>query len=142
MTKMAPFLVAATLAVAFGPTGPAGAQTPYTAKVKLPHEVHWGKAVLPAGEYTLAMSSINRPLSIVDEAGRTRAFVYGAQERSRAAQPAALLVTNDGRARTVRSLNCPEWGVNIVYRPFTRAERQLLASGDAVERVGVRLASR
>jgi hypothetical protein len=37
--------------------------------------------------------------------------------------------------RLVRSLNIPAWGHNFVYRPFTRAERQLLANSGDVETV-------
>ena len=42
----------------------------------------------------------------------------------------------------MRSLNCPAWGGNFVYKPFTRAERSLLANRERAEAVPVRMASR
>ncbi len=121
---------------------PSSAQSPYAGKVKLPFDVQWGRASLAAGEYTLVLRSIGRPMAVVDDTGRTRALVYGSAESPRTSQGASLLVTQDGGRRWVRSLNCPEWGVNFVYKPFTRAERDLLASGRQVEQLPVRLASR
>jgi hypothetical protein len=121
---------------------PARAQAAYRGSLTLPFEVQWGRAVLPAGEYTLALTSISQPMRVIDDGGRTRAFVYGSVERPRVGQGTFLLVTRDGSKRTVRSLNCPEWGVDLVYRPFTRAERDLLASGRQEENLAVRVASR
>jgi hypothetical protein len=120
----------------------AQAQSAYRGQLTLPYEVRWGLAVLPPGDYTLAMRGVDEPMSVIDAGGRTRAFVYGSREVPRPAQPASLLVSRDGAQRTVRALNCPAWGVNMVYKPFTRAERNLVASGDQVERLPVRLASR
>jgi hypothetical protein len=57
-------------------------------------------------------------------------------------QPTALLLTRDGAERTVRSLNCPAWGRSLVFKPFTGAERALIADGEQVETVAVRMASR
>jgi len=120
----------------------ASAQSAYTGKVKLPFDVQWGRAVLTAGEYTLALRSIGQPMRVIDDAGRTRAFVFGSVEPPRAGLPNVLILTSDGRTRTVRSLNCPAWGVDFVYKPFTRAERELVASGLPVEQLPVQVASR
>ncbi|HEX9093793.1 MAG TPA: hypothetical protein VF902_07405, partial [Coriobacteriia bacterium] len=60
MTMKATFLGSAALAIAFAAPGVVSAQSAYTAKMKLPYEVHWGVAVLPAGEYTLALRSISQ----------------------------------------------------------------------------------
>jgi len=121
--------------------GAAQAQS-YSGKFTLPHEARWGGAALPAGEYSLAMDTIKGPLSVIDSSGRVRVLVYGSSEYAEKGQPTALLVTRDGAARTVRSLNCPEWGRRFVYKPFTRAERALIASDQQVETVAVRMASR
>lgn len=114
----------------------------YSGNVTFPYEVRWGGAALPAGEYTLAMSTIAGPLRVIDDSGRIRALLYGSREEPRRTQPSSLLVTSDGTLRFVRSLNCPVWGVNLVYKPFTRAERTLLALGDRADRIAVRIASR
>jgi hypothetical protein len=141
-TKRWSVLLTAATALALGAAAtPASAQA-YTAKVKLPYDVQWGRAVLTAGEYRLVLNSIGQPMHVLDEGGGTRAIVYGSAERPRPGVPTQLLVTNDRGVRTVRALNCRPWGVDFVYKPFTRAERQLLASGEQVERLPVRLASR
>jgi hypothetical protein len=114
----------------------------YSGKFTLAHEARWGNATLPAGEYSLAMDSIRGPLRVIDSSGQIRALVSGSLEDPRNGQPAALLVTRDGAERTVRALNCPAWGHNFVYKPFTRAERELLANGERAETVAIRMASR
>ena len=121
--------------------GAAQAQ-PYTGKITLPNEVRWGGAALPAGEYTLRMENITGPLSIVDASGRVRALVSGFADEATRTQPASLQITGDGAERTVRSLNCPAWGRRFIYLPFTRAERERLASGERTETVTVRTVSR
>jgi hypothetical protein len=132
------------LAVLFGglAAGAAHAGDYYSGNVTFPYEVRWGGAALPAGEYTLAMDTIAGPLRVIDASGRVRALLYGSREQPRRTQPSSLLVTSDGAGRIVRSLNCPAWGVNLVYKPFTRAERTLLAYGGRADRLAVRMASR
>lgn len=122
--------------------GAAQAGPAYGGKVTLPYEVRWGSATLAAGEYSLAMDSIEGPLHVIDASGRVRALVYGIQDPPTKTQPMSLLVTRDGAQRTVRSLNCPLWGRKLVFKAFTRTERNLLASGEGVETVLVRMASR
>ncbi len=122
--------------------GAAQAGAAYRGKVTLPHEVRWGGALLPAGEYSLMMDSIRGPLSIIDASGRTRALVSGFPDVPTNGQPPSLVITRDGAQRTVRSFNCPPWGRSFVYKPFTRAERDLLANGERTETLTVRMASR
>ena len=132
------------LAVVLGglSAGAAQAQS-YTARLTLPHEVRWGAGTLPAGDYVLAMDSVAGPLSVIDAAtGRTKALLHGYPDSPTPTQPASLLITRDGSERTVRSLNCPVWGLKFVYKPISRAERALLAEGDRAETVAVRTASR
>jgi hypothetical protein len=120
----------------------ADAGAPFNGEITLPHEVRWGAAVLPAGDYTLAMSSGQGPLRVIDDSGRIRALLYGSQEHPRATQPASILVTSDGSEWVVRSFNCPAWGMNLVYKPFTRAEQSLIAEGDRTLYLPVRMAAR
>jgi hypothetical protein len=134
------FALAVVLGGLFAGAAQAGAY--YNGKFTLPYEVRWGGAVLPAGEYSLAMDSIKGPLNVIDASGRIRALVSGFPDYLTGGQPTALLVTRDGAQRTVRSFNCPAWGHKFVYKPFTRAERDLLASGERAETIAVRMASR
>ena len=114
----------------------------YGGTFTLPQETRWSGTSLPAGKYSLAMDSISGPLRVIDSSGQIRVLVYGSPEDPANGQPNALLVTRDGAERTVRSLNCPAWGHRFVYRPFTRAERALIANSEQVETVAVRMASR
>ena len=122
--------------------GAALAADPYRGRFTLPHEVRWGRAVLPPGEYSLVMDSDRDPLRVLDSSGRVRVLAFGIPDSSRAGQSSSLLVTRDGAEYTVRSFNCPLWDRNFVYKPFSRAERDLLASGGRVETLLVRVASR
>jgi hypothetical protein len=133
------FAVAVLLGGLFA--GAAQAQS-YSAKFTLPHDVRWGGAALPAGEYTIAMDTVAGPLRVIDASGRARALLYGSKESPLKTQPASLLVTRDGAERTVRAFNCPQWDLNFVYKPFTRAERDLIANGERAETIAVRMASR
>jgi len=114
----------------------------YKGRFTLPHEARWNGATLPAGDYSLAMSTIQGPLRVIDSSGQTRVLTHALVEDLGDGQPAALLVTRDGAVRTVRSLNCPAWGHKLVFKPFTRAERALIAAGQQTEAVPVRMASR
>jgi hypothetical protein len=143
MKKSACFVNRFALAVVLGGlfAGAAQAGPGYGAKFTLPHETRWGSAVLPAGEYSLAMDSIKGPMNVIDASGQIRALVYGFPDSLTIGQPTSLLVTRDGAGRTVRSFNCPAWGHKFVYKPFTRAERDLLASGERTEKIAVRIAN-
>ena len=81
------------------------------------------------------------PLRVIDASGRNRVLLYGSKESPRKTQPASLLVTRDGAERIVRSFNCPQWDLNFVYQPFTRAERDLIANEGRTETIAVRMAS-
>jgi len=134
------FAIAAALAALAA--GAAQAGSGYGGKITLPNEVHWGAAVLPPGEYTLAMDTIAGPLRVTDSSGQIRALVFAVPDVATQAQPTAILITREGSQRTVRSLNCPPWGHKLVFKPLTRAERALIASADQLETVPVRMASR
>jgi hypothetical protein len=134
------FAVAVLLGGLFAGAAQAGAG--YSGKFTLRYEVRWGGAVLPAGEYSLAMDSIKGPLNVIDASGRILALVSGFPDYPTNAQPTSLLVTRDGAQRIVRSFNCPLWGHKFVYKPFTRAERDLVANGERTETIAVRMASR
>jgi hypothetical protein len=113
----------------------------YKGRFTLPNETRWNGATLPAGDYSLAMNTVEGPLRVIDSSGQIRVLAYALVEDLGNGQPTALLVTRDGPVRTVRSLNCPAWGHKLVFKPLTRAERALIAEREQVETVPVRMAS-
>lgn len=68
-------------------------------KFTLPHEAHWGRAVLPAGDYTVHTESVNSPtrLIIQKSSGETKAFVMPAaiSQVNRAGKSELALVETD-----------------------------------------------
>jgi hypothetical protein len=134
-------LLTLVAALAVATVGAAQGWAVYSGRFTLPYDVQWGTAVLPAGEYSLAMDTMNGPLSVRDASGRTRALLYGSREYPKANQPTALFVTIAGKSRMVRSLNCPAWGANLVFKAVTQEERERLADLHT-ETIQVRLASR
>lgn len=106
------------------------AQTNFSGKFTLPYEVQWGKSVLPAGQYFITMNPM-RPTAIVQSADGKIAFYTPIPTQSTSEKgTTALKVLARGNERIVLSLNLPERGLSLVYRPTTAAERELLAKAD------------
>lgn len=105
------------------------AQTGFSGKFTLSHEVRWGKNVLPAGQYTINMG-VSATAMVQSRDGKI-AFYTPIPIKNRSEKgPAALTVLVHGNERIVRSLNLPEHGLCLVYRPTTPAEREMLAEAD------------
>jgi hypothetical protein len=108
------------------------AQT-FAARFTLPFEVHWGKNVLPAGEYSISMDSPSNVALVRSRNGKT-AFNTPIPIRANSDKgPTALVVMVRGNERSVRSLNLPARGVSLIYQPATSAEREMLAKADLVK---------
>lgn len=136
-------LLVVTAAVAGSLAGTANAQAVLKGTFTLPYEVRWGQAVLPAGEYSITFDSLSRPARVTPATGRGGVFVMAlAIDDASQDQPTALLVTRGERGRIVRSFNWREGGKAFVYKPFTKAERELLASASPAESVSIAMASK
>jgi hypothetical protein len=130
--RMFAVVLLATCAFAAG----ANAQT-VAARFTLPFEVHWGKNVLPAGEYSISMDSVSNVAIVRSRNGKT---VFNTPIPIRANSdkgPTALVVMVRGNERSVRSLNLPARGVSLIYQPATSAEREMLAKADQIKTVPV-----
>ena len=114
----------------------ANAQTT-AAKFTLPFEAHWGKNVLPAGEYTISMDSLSNVALLRSANGKTIGFTPIPIQAYSHKGATALFVMVRGNQRIVRSLNLPARGVSLVYPPATSAEREMLAKADQVQAVPV-----
>jgi hypothetical protein len=107
------------------------------AKFNLPFEVHWGKSVLPAGEYTISMDSLANVGLVRAASGKTICFTPIPIRAYSDKGATALLVMVRGNEHFVRSLNLPTRGVSLIYPPATNAEREMLAKADQVQTVPV-----
>jgi hypothetical protein len=106
----------------------ANAQATLHGKFQLANETRWGKAVLPAGDYSLTIDSTQQPVRIIIQAVHGKASAMALAETSVDAGPGGsyLFITGSGADRMVRSLNLPQLGRSLVYEPLTNSERETL----------------
>jgi hypothetical protein len=128
------FAVVLLATCAFAAT--ANAQS-FSGKFTLPSETHWGKHVLPAGDYTMSLDSRTNVALVRSANGTTVGFTPIPITASSDKGATALSVMVRGNQRIVRSLNLPGHGVSLIYTPATSAEREMLAKADQVQSVPV-----
>jgi hypothetical protein len=115
----------------------AKAQPAFSGRFVLPQEVRWNHAVLPAGEYTIYMSSISAP-AVLHSNTTNQTFYTGVPMVSESQKGGTQLnITVQGRQRTVRSLNVPDIGRAIIFEPLAKADKERLAKADEIEVVPV-----
>jgi hypothetical protein len=108
-----------------------------TGKFTLPYEVHWGTAILPAGEYTITMDSIDSA-TLVHSATNSQSFFTRMPTMDNSTKhPMGLVITSFQGERRVRSLNLPQYGRSLIYEPVTKAEREQLAKAGQIQNVPV-----
>ncbi len=99
--------------------GVANAQTVY-GKFTLDHSARWGKAVLPAGEYSLTINPNKSPIlvTITDaKSDRQIAFVLSAVSEDAANGGSALLIGERGKQRVIYSFRLAEFGKAFIFDP-------------------------
>jgi len=134
-------LFAVVLLAAFAFAAAAKAST-VAIKFNLPFEVHWGKKILPPGEYSVTMDS-NANVALVQAVhGQTAFYTPIPIKTYNRTGNAGLYIMVRGDQRFVRSLNLPERGISFVYRPVTEAEREILAKADQLQTVPVTTAGK
>lgn len=109
----------------------------FSGKFTLPSETHWGKSVLPAGDYTINLNSLTNVAVVQSADGKNARFMPIPITTSSHKGPTALLVMVRGNERIVRSLNLPSNGISLIYTPATAAEREMLAKAEQVQAVPV-----
>jgi hypothetical protein len=120
--------------------GAASAQPLVKGSFTLPYEVHWGKAILAPGHYSIAIERADRPAAVSTPTGRVVAYVMARSfDDAQAGQATALVITKAEAQRVVRSFNWREGNRRFIYRPFTEAERLQSASAGALETVAIRV---
>jgi hypothetical protein len=104
----------------------ANAQTAFHGKFKLTSETRWGKAVLPAGHYSLMLDSVQSAIVIHSEDGKVAAMATAQSGGQAAPGGSYILITGSGADRVVRSMNLPQLGRSLEFKPLTPRERETL----------------
>jgi hypothetical protein len=112
-------LLALGLVVSFLWASAAIAAPRYRGRFSLPYEVHWGHAVLPAGEYLLRFEDLQtRVFVVIQDAKSGKEVAYLAPKtKSEALGKSALLIADKSNQRVVHSLRLAELGEVFIYEP-------------------------
>jgi len=108
----------------------------------LPYEVHWGRTVLPAGNYAITMDGFNSPVIVRSASGKGR--LVSAFPATGDALEGGCFLSIDYKAgrHTVRYMNVPSLGKVLIYEPLTRREREEIARGIRPQPLQVALAQK
>ena len=100
----------------------------YEGKFTLPYEARWGKAVLPAGDYSFRVNpSRDSCITLVSQGRRGVALILTSKTtRGEVAGSSALIAVRSAGSYRIRALRLAEAGVVLEYSP-PKAERQILA---------------
>jgi len=105
-----------------------------TGSFKLPYEVRWNSAVLPAGDYTYSMESIPSPAMMTLSGPEGRIFLRAmvTDDKKKSNQHSNLTIESRGGDRFVHELYLADSGRHFLYWPpkIAKSERQL-AQGPA-----------
>jgi hypothetical protein len=114
-------------AVLLGFAASANAQVEaYRGSFTVTNQLHWGKATLEPGNYTLEVGSGGTPMVTIrrkDGKGEGLVASLGVSQY-KGADETALLVAIAGNERTVYSLRLPEQGIELTFQPELKREMQ------------------
>lgn len=102
-------------------------QAPYQGKFSLPFQAHWGKAVLPAGEYQLDFASGPDSILVIRDAKTLRAVALEPIRIRDGAdgEASALLIGARRDQHIVFSLRIAELGETYVFDPALAYPRKV-----------------
>ena len=137
-TSLTLLKLAVAAAIAIGVSASSASAQSLKATFTLPYEVRWGKAVLPAGPYTITFDSLSAPAIIRTRNGGDGVLVMPVTTgQAMDDQPSGLIVTATEKEHVVRYLNLREANISLGYHLFTKSERNL--AGKIVEPEAVAL---
>ena len=112
-------------ALALGALATSGnAQNVYKGKFTLPFETHWGSATLPAGDYTLVMSSAGSDYRLYIQGEKVNAIIQATSSDDRhVSDHAQLNLVDIADVETVQTFDAPELGRTFIY--FTPAQKHV-----------------
>ena len=133
-------LVLALLAAALSP-GLVNAADSAQGKFTLPMAVQWGKAELPAGDYTFTLASAGLPAMVTvrsETKGSTGAMVFAhAYNPASSSDGSSLTIGRSGDRGFISSMHLAELGITFYYAP-PKQDRELLAQGpELIQRVAI-----
>jgi hypothetical protein len=92
------------------------AQNAYEGKFTLPFEAHWGRAVLPAGDYTILMrSATEQYLLFVRGEGKTAIIMAQGTSTKTVSDNSHLTVVNTGGNQAITELAAGQLGLTFSY---------------------------
>lgn len=131
MTSIRKFAFAALLAastLSFAPSS-ASAQEPARGKFTLTHEVRWGSATIPAGDYEFSYSPENAAAVLtVSKLSGTRAsymLLVPTTEASKPSDVNRLVLAGSPDGTYVKAMELPEFGMTLHFPAPRVAEKQL-----------------
>jgi hypothetical protein len=99
------------------------ALTAYHGKFTLPVEAQWEDTKLPAGDYTLTVSSSGAPYTVYLQGSKASAILQAVTAEDGAASGRSQLNLQDiAGVQTIAALEVPDLGMTFIYR--TRAQKQ------------------
>ena len=127
-----------TLASAFIFAGIASAQA-CKGQFTLPFEAKWGRATLPAGDYTFTLNSAGRPSIIKVEQGNRNVALVMAQSAtaSDASKESELVVTRGSGQARIRILHLAELGTDLYYAAPKAEGREMASAPELIRRVPI-----
>jgi len=114
---------------------PASAQERARGGFTLPHDVRWGEAKVPAGEYrfTFEMDTIGGVLKLrkVDGSRTGFLFVVREMEEAKPSDKNRLVLDDTAQGSYVSAMELPEFDVRLHF-PAPAAEKQMAKAGTSV----------
>jgi len=130
-------LVAALVLSILVTPGQAQSRVTFRGKFTLPYEVRWGKAVLPAGDYSITISSGTSLPDFVTVRSKEKTAVILVGETSKCdACQGELLVVQSGGQRAIRELALPGYR-SVFYHAKPDVPRDELGKEKGIERIRV-----
>jgi hypothetical protein len=127
-----------TVASAFIFAGIASAQV-CKGQFTLPFDARWGRATLPAGDYSFTLNSAGQPSIVKIEQGNRNIALVMAQSAtaSDASRESELIVTRSGGSARIRVLHLAELGEDLRYAAPKAEGREMASAPELIQRVPI-----
>ena len=119
----------------------ASAQSAIRGEFTLPFDVHWGEAVLPAGQYTFDLPSTRTPkvIQVRGQSANVLLMAQGTADLPSLTEDSALTLVRSGGNHIVRSLRLGPIGTSLYYTPRKGDAVRVAQAPELIQRVPVRL---